>query len=73
MIGSMKERKMQMRAIGKGSTHMVSGVSSNSKAQTSNFTGTVFNEPSSKVMGIAHGFGTQRPASRDTRGRHPSN
>lgn len=61
IISSMKERKMQMRAIG------------NSQNKTSNFNGTVFNEPSAKVTGIGHGFGTQRPASRDGRVRKTIN
>ena len=47
IISSMKERKMQMRAIGNGQ-----------QAKTNNFTGTVFNEPPNKVIGIGHGFGT---------------
>ena len=56
-MGGMKERKMQVRAVGGSSKH------------TNNFTGTVFNEPQ-KVAGIGHGFGTQRPSSRDSRIRH---
>jgi len=53
----MKERKMQMRAIGNG------------QAKAHNFNGTVFTEPPNKVIGIGHGFGTQRPASRDGQAR----
>ena len=47
--------------------HVVDG---NTKAN--NFTGTVFNEPK-KVIGIGHGFGTSRPASRDSRMRTQAN
>ena len=50
IISSMKERKMQMRAIG----GQAKGANAN------NFSGTVFNEPpaQTKVIGIGHGFGT---------------
>ena len=54
MIGSIKERKQQMRAVG------VTQVKSN------NFTTTVCNEPS-KVAAVGRGFGQQRPISRDSR------
>ena len=60
MISNMHDRKMQMRAADV------------SQPKTNNFTGTVFNEPPHKVVGIGHGFGTQRPVSRDSRVRQQS-
>ena len=61
IIGSMKERKLQMRAIGGGKpANMGSpGPDSSSFANT--------------VAGVGHGFGAQRPVSRDSRVRTASN
>lgn len=44
---AVKERKMQMRVIGNGS-----------QVKKGNFTATIFNSESSKVAGVANGYGT---------------
>ena len=61
IIGSMKERKMQMRAIGGGKTSNLGSPGPENNSFTN------------AVTGVGHGFGAQRPMSRDSRVRTASN
>ena len=58
MIGSMKERKMQMRNINtKQNNYVVSGNEMSNNSGLNNGT----------MVGVGHGFGTARPVSRESR------
>lgn len=62
IIGSMKERKMQMRNINtKQNNYVVSGSGSDMQG------GGVNANNGGSMVGVGHGFGTARPISRESR------